>query len=176
MFRLGRMEQFKDELELIRNEDVRAFTFCGLRQAPEYWWTVESSKTYHYKDERKKSGRVKHAKRCAKLAYSIAGALQIDDIGTDLLVSASLLHDICVRGMDDEPCSDKAIFEHPLCVRVKLGGLIGQYRNHLWVIPLLGLIETHMGRWCSIPPRTELEKLFHLVDVIASRDFVKIEV
>ncbi len=176
MTRLKGMDRLKEELGLIENVDLREFTHCGLLRAPTYWWTIESSKDHHCKDERKKGGRVLHAKRCAKIAYCMAEALYLDKFEYNLLISASLLHDMCVRGGEDECHTDKALYEHPLLVRVKLYGLILDYRHHHWMAPLLGLIETHMGRWGPRSPESELEKLFHMADLVASRDFVKVEV
>lgn len=167
------MEQFRNELALIKDDNIRVFTVLALDQAPRYWWTQESSKKHHYKDERKKGGRVKHARRCAKLAVVVAEALSVDP---DLLISASLLHDICVRGVEDTPSSDRALPDHGLLVEKKLADLINHYQDSDWLQELIGLIESHMGKWGTIQPNTRMEAAFHLIDLIASRDFVKIEV
>ena len=96
----------------------------------------------------------------------------------DLLISASLLHDICIRGSRDKQNSNKAEPNHPVLAVLAIAGVVSrleiQFLEHDWVMTLVGLVDTHMGKWGSAEPTTELQKLFHMVDMIASRDYVKV--
>ena len=168
------------QLLSIHNKSLRGFTSHALTHAPAYWWTTYSSLKHHTVDERGEGGRVRHAQKCAVLSISVAEALSLSSIDRDLLISASFLHDICCRGADDIPESPKTVYNHPMLVQTRLQTIIdrytvGAYDEHEWMDDLFGIIESHMGKWGPRVPVTDLEKLFHLIDYVASRSFIQIK-
>lgn len=176
-----KLKLFRKELDLLNNLDAEKFTIAGLMEAPEYFWTVPSSLRYHPKDERKKHGRVLHAKRVARLAHSMAVMMQLSTSQTDAMIVAAILHDICARGVKDEPTSDKALKDHgELAVAHlswKLPVVMDAYSVRAWHPLAIRLILTHMGKYGpeNLKPMTDLEWLFHYVDAMAAKDFVKVQ-
>jgi len=169
------------EIASIKDENIKNFVKRALEVAPAYWWTVESSKTHHPKDERGKYGRIRHAKRCVYLSEVLAESQSLTDLELDELKAASILHDICVRGSQDEQSSDKALPNHPMLIRERVISMMNDstrrfYGQFGWYFTLYNIIETHMGKWGEKKPQTGLEKLFHIIDMIASRDQIYIEI
>jgi hypothetical protein len=172
-----------DDVQKIKNLDIRHFVNDSQGYFPDYFWTIDSSKKHHSKDERGKYGRLIHIKKCVRFSESIRRTGLFSDEDCDLLVAASILHDCCVRGkylME----GDKSLPNHPMLVRELLSSVINEYEKYDWVEKLFGIIETHMGTWgCydregKVPspiPRTLAELTFHYIDYFASRAYVKVE-
>ncbi|KKL85976.1 hypothetical protein LCGC14_1949350 [marine sediment metagenome] len=175
---------FSTELDLIEDEDFRAFTERVLNAAPDYFWSVPSSSSHHPEDERIEGGRVLHARRCVRLANDICdamdGSLFSVYLKRDILISAALVHDICIRGSNDRPSSDKAMYDHGkiayFFIRDAAHKLVGRELHPVMPIgALTGLVESHMGRWGPTPPTGYAQVLFHLIDYIVSRESIRVE-
>jgi len=93
---------FKQELARIADAELRQATEVVLKGGHDAFlqWPASSSGKYHPPDEVGPMGMVIHAKRCAKVAPDIARMYSLDKLGDDILVSASLLHDLYKQGRE----------------------------------------------------------------------------
>jgi len=198
-FRDKKLAVFPNELSEIESTSLSMFTKYVLLRAPEYWWEVESSRRHHFPDERKKHGRVLHAKRALRVSMALCEVESIIDIDRDIVLSAALLHDICVWGEEDKPRSDKALPEHPALAANMIRMLYIEYGNEIsyrlslmifytftgmrvknfmpssvTVERLALAIESHMGKWGNKEPIGKIANIVHIADLIASREYIKV--
>lgn len=164
---------FEAELDLIANNEIRGLIVEVLRLAPRYFWEAPSSTSgkYHPTDENRPGGKVLHTKRAVYIAYQLARMRNLSKLDTDLLLGAMIIHDICSQGSDDIP-SQKMDPDHPLLVR-KITTVLKD-RPHY--DDIMSIVETHMGRWGPVIPKSKLQWLAHIADYISSRKEVSIDV
>lgn len=160
---------FDDEIQLIEDEGIRQLVIDILRCAPKYFWHVRASATgkYHPPDENRPGGQILHTKRAVYLANQLCRMDDIRGLDRDKLLAAMIVHNIFIRGVQDEP-HEKTDPNHPLHVRMKTGHL--KHRPHYDEI--MTLVEGHMGRWSpcdEVKPKTKLARLAHIADYISSR-------
>ncbi|MBF0216945.1 MAG: DUF2779 domain-containing protein [Candidatus Omnitrophica bacterium] len=175
---------FEEELSFIHDPKIRAFALEGLKMMPDYIWEVPSSSTgkYHPQDEISFGGQVLHVRRVARNALRIAGAYELPQRGTDIMVAAALLHDAAKYGLNDDeyynldetdggkPSRWEQYRKHPQLVRELIGHLKSRYA---FTDEVIGLIETHEGVWSSegYKPRSLDEWLLHLADYSAGKRY-----
>jgi len=151
------------ELYLIKDEQLRKTAWNFLcAHAPKEFWTRESSRKHHPLDERAKGGLLLHTRRVMKLASAVAEAVFPENSPFhDYFVAAAMLHDI-FQGEKSHP--------------EKAADLICNSSEFPLPKEIANLVRYHMGRW-GISTSTEIPHvLFHVVDYIASREWVKIDV
>ena len=180
---------FRNELPLITDDNVREFTVYCLSKAPAYWWEAHSSKVHHFKDERKRGGRILHAKRVFRVADMMCEAHSITGKKRDYVLSAALVHDTCIWGLDDKPWSQKAMPNHPLmavmhvkwCFDTFVKEFELKYQNTCKPgitnedsLTICSIIHTHMGKWGTEPPQTVEQWVLHEADMVASREYIKV--
>ena len=164
---------FETELNLITNNEIRELIVDILRFAPRYFWQVPSSTSakYHPPDENKVGGKLLHTKRAVYIAYQLARMHDLSKLETDLLIGAMIIHDICSQGSANIP-SQRTEPDHPLLVRK----ITTDLEQRPYYDDVMSIVETHMGRWGPIPPKSELQNLAHISDYISSRKEVVINV
>jgi len=93
---------FQPEISKIFDSELREATTVLLMDGHDDFakWPSSSSGKYHPPDEIGPMGMVIHAKRCAAVAGDIARMYELDRLGEDILVSASLVHDLYKQGRD----------------------------------------------------------------------------
>ena len=91
---------FRDELELIKNDDINNFVMEVLRLAPGYFFSIPSSSTgkYHPKYEYCTGGLTIHTRA---VVYFLTNLLELDMFRKEftlrereLLIAAAILHDV----------------------------------------------------------------------------------
>ncbi len=89
---------FENVLNQIERKDIRDFTIACLKDAPDFLDNVPASVSgkYHPEEATKQGGLVWHVKRACWFANMFFGAFKwgVDNIRTDIILSALLLHDI----------------------------------------------------------------------------------
>lgn len=177
---MSNKEMLRNELNLIQDKDTRELIEKCLENAPEYFYHVSASSSgkYHPSQDLGEGGLIRHTKAVVQVAMDLirSEVFSHSDTYKDEIISACILHDLIKNGFED---SGHTVSEHPLLVSnliFKLDninskvetGIIGQ------------LIQSHMGKWNTDKegneilsrPETDIEKLVHLADYIASRKYI----
>lgn len=170
---------FKREILLIQDEELRDFVrFYFDEYVGKWFWKsgASSSGKFHPQFTHGEGGLVRHTRAvamvCEELLRINTYAYMRDDF-KDYARVACLLHDTCKYGEEDE--------ENKSCYRLH-GSLAANKINQAWVeffggnAPelLLMAVRSHMGQWVEEKndrPFTNIDRLVHLSDYIASRSF-----
>jgi len=98
----GLVATFKREINEIRDIDIRHATEILLGDGYDAFlqWPASSSGKYHPPDEIGPMGMVIHVKRCVAVAPDIARMYGLDQFGQDILIAASIVHDLYKQGRD----------------------------------------------------------------------------
>lgn len=93
---------FQRELAKIKDIEIREGVEALLLGGHDEFlqWPASSSGKYHPPDEIGPMGMVIHVKRCVALAPDIARMYGLDAYGQDILIAASLVHDLYKQGKD----------------------------------------------------------------------------
>jgi HD superfamily phosphohydrolase YqeK len=164
-------DEFSSELDMIKNPETRNIVESTLEFAPDYFWTCSASSTglYHPKNELGNRGTVIHTHKVVKIAVDLCYAFDLDQNKVDIIIAASLLHDICKFG-------------YPENNKILVSGH-GNLVAHVMKMAkqkspdIMRIISTHMGRWDTPfePPTELLPMIMHLADYIASREYINID-
>jgi hypothetical protein len=169
---------FKEELDLIKNVDIRNFVIKVFDNVPDYGFKVSASSTgkYHPVDERGNLGTVIHSRRVVKWAVIFAEAFELTDPkDLDIVVASSILHDLGKRGFGKEP-SRWTLREHGSI----MVGPMTRAREETgldWDLftPIRECVKYHNGKWTEKEVRKPLEEFtrhelcVHVADMSASR-------
>jgi len=164
------------EINLIQNLDIKNLIKKILLMAPKYFWKIPSSNKgiHHPEDEYHRSGLILHTKRVVYLADRLCDMDNISGINRDKLIGAMIIHDICSRGLEDDPLSYSPS-DHPFYVRK----LTRDLKNNKFYDDIMSIVEAHLGRWTPKKykiKKNKLAKFGHLADYIASRRKVFIKI
>lgn len=183
-------ELFKNELNTIVADDIRDFAKVVLDDAPDYFFKVAASSTgkYHPAYALGEGGLMRHTKAVLRFYNYIVGLEQyqnqFDQRVIDLGRVACLAHDIQKSGTEEyymEKSKDGkrvfTVFNHPLLAAEYIRNYKGMYLEDDDLEIIAAAIESHMGQWNTdkresiiLPkPKSELEKIVHLADYLASR-------
>jgi hypothetical protein len=134
-----------------------------LLNAPPWFWSAPSSSSgkYHPEDEHGDGGLALHSLRVYRIARSFCEAepKKFGDLIAPIL-SACLLHDYCRYGTG-RTRSDYSVTEHP--------DLAANLIREKGFPDISRLVQSHMGQWGRVKPKTEAEWLVHMSDYLASR-------
>ena len=166
---------FEKELAYIKTDFIKEQTKLAIEHFPSYFERVMSSSTgkYHAVNET----LYEHTCRDAKLAVGIVDLemFELDQIDKDLIISALILHDSCKYGLEYH---QYVVHDHPIIA----SNLVKKFCDIEFANVICPLIEAHSGQWTTskwsdvvLPkPETKLQKIVHLVDYIASRRYITI--
>ena len=174
-----RIDMFKNELELIKSDDVKELAKDILKNAHEYFFYVPASSTgkYHPDYTTGEHGLALHTKAlmCFLDYFTQVECCPLSEREKDLLFVAGLVHDTEKLG-DDE--NNYTVYEHPTLAANK----IRAYKEQN-IIPEEDLeyiaiaVEAHMGQWNTdkygneiLPKPTLPSQIYvHMADYLASR-------
>lgn len=154
-------------LRLIEDPEIREETRQLTAEAPHYFWIepATQSSSYHNPLCRETHGLWIHTLMLSTVIERLSDSLIEQEILSerelDLAHSAAILHDQRKHGDPEDP-ADSSISDHDLYMADVVGGsdlpdAVGS------------AIASHMGPWYDGPqPTTELERLVHDADMIAS--------
>lgn len=160
------------ELNTINDRWIRIFTSRAILAAPGRYWIRPSGNApgHHPDDEHGDWGNLIHVKRGIVVGRILLETRDYDVVYSDILTSGLTIHDLGKYNVDGKSAS--TVPNHPMLVREVLKDI----EPCPLIAHILGIAETHMGKWGSAKPDDHLETLGHLADYIASRTTVHIPV
>lgn len=185
-------EKFIKELETFKNDDIRKFAEKLLDDAPDYFYHVAASSTgkYHPKYALNDGGLMRHTKAVVRFYNHLMSIEQNYSMFTereiDLGRTACLVHDILKSG-NSEYYTEKSdngkntvftVFNHPLLAAKYVMSYKDKYLSEDELKFIAIAVGSHMGQWNTnkhepdviLPkPKTEMQKIIHLADYLASR-------
>ena len=173
---MAKHELFENEINYIQDEELRDFVRWFFDEKVGAWfWTsgASSSGKYHPIFSQGKGGLVRHTRSVAMVCWELLrmnSYAYMKDEYKDYAIVACLLHDVCKYGVGNE-IDKNAYKDH--------GKLAAELVDFAWLdffnkpAPefLCSAIRTHMGQWGEEKPFTNIDRLVHLSDYIASRPF-----
>lgn len=189
---------FEREINMISDLDLKEIVINHLKNTPNYFYKVPSSSTgkYHPLQDTGIEGLVRHSKSVVYVGLDLLRTEQFvseNNYYKDIIISSGLLHDTRHRGDEEQKYS---VAEHPILSARAFSEESDEYCDYLIdngvilndVIRLRNkctiitkCILSHSGKWNTkynskeeiIPkPKTNIEKLVHLADYIASRKYI----
>lgn len=185
-FSAKNVEDFSDEIEFIKDENIKEWTKKALDYLPDYFFHIPASSTgkYHPQYCLGEGGLTRHCRAAAKIAkdmFTFNTLFNFTQQEQDEIISALLLHDGCKNGLGS---SKFTVHEHPLAVCDYLGAneelnkiIHKEIRDHIF-----NNIRSHMSQWNTnkrskiiLPlPQTDSEKFTALCDYLASRKDINV--
>jgi hypothetical protein len=175
-----KVDYFKQELNWIKNQDIRKYAEIAIESLPDYFFKIPASSTgkYHPNYSLGDGGLARHCRAIVRVAIEMS-RVEMFNISSDELdwcIVGAFVHDGWKSGIVQTKFS---VFDHPL-IAAKMLKENQELKNlGLNDEAFLGMIESHMGGndWNvdyrtgrELPkPKTKLEKFFHICDYIASR-------
>lgn len=186
------VEDFREELNLIKTQPIKDWTEDTLKNTPEYFWIAKASSTgkYHPECTCKEGGLVTHVKRAIFFANRICEGWGIFDISRDIVLSATLLHDIAKVPNSKIAMNYgmKVTYEdyenHPINAKKYFSKkpIFEQDETNFTLNTIYDCIRYHMGRWTpesikkDIADYSLVELAVYTADYIATTKTVKTEV
>lgn len=184
---MNKSEFFEREILLIESEDLRDFVrfFFNERVGAWFWESgASASGKYHPKFAQGEGGLVRHTRAvamvCEELLRMSTYAYMKSEY-KDYARVACLLHDTCKYGRGDEEDKDCYKEHGRLAAQMVLCAWNDFFNNEGEFIPcpelLTMAIRSHMGQWVEDRddrPFTNIDRLVHLADYMASRSFFDI--
>lgn len=177
-------ERFAEELESIKNEEIRNKTIKVLEYVNVKFFQEPASSTgkYHPDYAQGNGGLYRHTCAAVKIANSLLSLdyydKLFDDDLKDYIRSALILHDSCKSGTNFERAF--TVHEHPFLAAKLVKEIIGsdEYSDNV-----SRLISSHMGQWnksyrsrVELPiPKLDDEMFVHICDYLASRKFLEVK-
>lgn len=171
-----------DEIETIKDEEIRKFAYRLLVNVPDYFFSVPASSSgkYHPQNDLGNGGLVRHSISVARMLDHLLepnGYYDFTDIEKDLLKVAALFHDCMKSGTQEEYEQNKHTkFLHPLYAANHIMDVaITNGFPYRYALFIYNAVISHMGQWNTnansvLPlPSTQDQKVLHLADYLASR-------
>lgn len=161
----SRLQLFANELNDIKDNNLRQFAIQLLTNAPEYFFTVPASSSgkYHPYFAREVGGLVKHTRCVIFYAECNAESFNFDEHTKDLAIIAALAHDIKKQG--DNNTGSHTVWEHP---ELAYNYVLETQKANANLISvedatiIANAILCHMGKWQHDPQFTRGKKAFPL--------------
>lgn len=174
------LKQFEKEINLIQSEDYKMFTKFYLEDyTPNYFWNIgaSSSGKYHPKLSQGIGGLVRHTKAVVAICnelLNLSTYSYMKDEYKDYAIMACIFHDTVKYGFEYDK---KDYADHAQNAAKNVNDAWVEYFEKPAPELLLMAIKAHMGQWETHKedrPFTNLDRLVHLSDYIASRNFIDI--
>lgn len=179
------IEYFVPLINRIPRQDIRILTKQFLSEAPAYFWSVSAtlSGSYHPIHSRGPGGTCRHTYETVLIGEGLAsteGIRQKDSpLELSMIMSALLCHDVTKYGEADDYTtidSRKAYAIHGnLCyarmIKFAEKNISQKDVQKQWF--MIGeMVQTHMGAFGPIAPKTTLQKIVSYADMCASMNFL----
>lgn len=172
---------FSKEIAHIQNEELRnAVTAYMTTVVPPYFFKIgaSSSGKYHPKFSQGEGGLVRHTKAVVMFLEELlrlSSYAYMPEDYKDYAYAAAIMHDTCKYGFGEE--LDKTKYaDHAANAAANWEEFceVMNYQPH----PFIAMaIRAHMGQWTTNKdekPFTNIDRVVHLADYIASRSFIDI--
>ncbi len=175
MTKKDKVKLFINELNDIKDKNLRKFAEKVIENAEDYFFTIAASTTgkYHPQFDLGDGGLMRHTRLVTYLAECEAMSRMYSEHDTDLLIIAALAHDIKKLGNNG---SRYTVVSHPIIAAQYLEELAGKNKNLISegdLKKVCGAVKSHMGRWGEkdgLPlPKDDFEFCLQSADYIASR-------
>jgi len=171
-------EIFTKEINLIVDAKIKEFTKQTLNNSPDYFFTAQASSTgkYHPACTCKVGGLIVHVKRAVYVANRLCEGWGIFNLDRDIVLSATILHDIAKTGQGQGSYADYE--NHPLNANKYFFGCkeeedIGNSGLNAEVIKKINsCICNHMGRWTPVSIKKEIKDYTLLELAVYSADYM----
>lgn len=194
---MNKHELFTNELDTFTNEDIKEFAKVILNDAPDYFYEVAASSTgkYHPQYALGNGGLVRHTKAVIRFFNHIMNLEQNQNMFTDREIDlgrvSCLAHDIRKSGTHEYYLEKSnngenkvfTVFDHPLLAAKSIMAYKDKYLTEDELKFIAVNIGSHMGQWNTdkrnpdmfLPkPKTEMQKMVHLADYLASRKDINV--
>lgn len=177
---INKLAVFADELNLIQDKDIRAFTEKCIKRTPDYFYCVPASSTgkYHPEYSLGDGGLIRHTKALVLIAKELLSLeynkQRFTSLEADMMIAAGILHDSFKHG-DTE--SQYSIANHPVVAANHI--LEWAEKSEIEFARIISdCVRSHMGEWNAdyktkkeiMPkPQTDMEMFVHECDYLASR-------
>jgi hypothetical protein len=171
----------EEEIKKVYSPKLQEFLRECVKDFPEYFWTAPASlEKYHYPDERVKGGLVLHVRRTCRLTETIVNFHELNMWERDVLLASCILHDSFARGV---PPVVKGYSDpyHPIypTERFPFNGYADRFIDKKIYDEIMECVISHLGRFSLnqiLNSKKKLATIFQLIDHVASRDFVRVDV
>lgn len=179
--KMNKSDLLKDELNYLKNEDIKKSAMELINLLPDYFFHEAASSTgkYHPKYALGEAGLLRHTKAACYIAHELLNDPAIGEKYTsrekDLMIVGLIMHDGLKRGLKEETYTR---FDHPLLA----ANFVYDNREKVGIseeeaLFLKEVISTHMGPWTKdyngnevLPyPKTKYQNFVHMCDYLASR-------
>lgn len=172
---------FTKEIEHIQNEELRkAVSEYMTTAVPPYFFHIgaSSSGKYHPQFSQGEGGLVRHTKAVVMFLdelLRLSSYAYMPEDYKDYAYAAAIMHDTCKYGFGEELDKTKYV-DHAANAAANWEEFCEtmDYRPH----PFIAMaIRAHMGQWTTNKdekPFTNIDRVVHLADYIASRSFIDI--
>ena len=185
---MKKSEIFAKEIALIKDETLQRFTRYYLDNwTPDIFWITGASASgkFHPDFAKGEGGLVRHTKAVIMFCDELMRMSQwayMTDARKDIAIMACIFHDTCKYGMTNEV--DTAEYKNHAenaadNVELAWNEYFDKYNDSKVQCPyeLTQAIRSHMGQWSTNRndrPFTPIDRLVHMADYIASRNFLSI--
>lgn len=166
---------FKEELNMIKNDEFRRFIIDCLKNVPSYFYEVPASSSgkYHPAQDLGEGGTVRHTKTCVGIGLDLLRTNQVvldnecnEDYNNDIVIGALLLHDSFKNGLENSnhTVADHANYAAALVTKMYEYQTNNKYIekylkyfehikpnkynfNHAYIVQLGDCILAHAGQW-----------------------------
>lgn len=178
---MNKQEQFKVELNYLKDERIKESAKYLIDQLPDYFFEIAASSTgkYHPSYTLNTGGLLRHTKSAVRIGVELLSDPAIGSKYTaeqkDLMLLALMIHDGIKLGIPREKYTR---FDHPLLA----ANMVKENKEHLSLSDeeitfLCNCVASHMGPWNKdydgnevLPvPKTKYENFVHMCDYLASR-------
>ena len=157
-------ELLEHELKQIKNEGMRGLATGVIIASPDYLDTAPASSSglYHPKDETFEGGFIRHLKKCFKLAKQAARRYEMDELDTEILKTACLIHDLPFRYFRIPNKAGSTDKLHPF---KNANYLIDKFQpkkgseDWYWFPKLVAAVYYHMGIWADYKSKEALKNI-----------------
>lgn len=187
MTRGEKISVFINELNYIKDSNLKAFAMELIANAEDYFFTVPASSSgkYHPQFSLGVGGLVRHTRCVAYFAMGAGESYNFDQHTTDLLVIAALAHDIKKQG---HISNGHTVREHPLYGADYVIEMQSKFPNFITkedAEKIAGAVRSHMGKWEGTRewvkdttkelfpmPKDGFEQALQIADYVASRKYI----
>lgn len=165
-------DRLSKEVGRILNKDIKIFVLKALKEADEKFWKVPASSSgrFHPIEDLNDAGLIRHLVKATRIAYHLSVFFSLSETDRDIVLAATILHDIQKNGIPWESGTDG---RHAFIAYEWLNkfDLKAEYK-----IKILSCVRYHMGKWSQPENEAEraskpelMELIVQMSDYIASR-------
>lgn len=171
---------FENEIAQIKDDSIKDFVrfYFDAGYVPDYFFQVgaSSSGKYHPQFAQGNGGLVRHTKAAFMFAQEflrMSSYSYMKDIYKDYALAAILMHDTAKYGIEEFDKEQYA--SHGENASININKAWRDMYNEEAPYLLTHAIASHMGQWSiDEKPFTPVDRLVHLADYVASRNFIDI--